>query len=77
MVSDRLKRVILTELDLPDWPIEDTTTAGKVPGWDSLSHARVITAIEDEYRMRFRTQEVIRVKNVGELQALIDSKMAS
>lgn len=74
MVSEKLKRVILSELELEDWPIDDATTAGMVPGWDSLSHVRVITAIEDDYRIRFQTSEVIRVRNVGELQALIDSK---
>ena len=74
MVSERLKRIILDELELDDWAIDDATTAGMVPGWDSLSHVRVITAIEDAYRIRFRTAEIIRVKNVGELQALVDSK---
>ena len=74
MISDKLKRIILTELDLDDWPIDETTTAGRVPGWDSLSHSRVVTAIEDAYGIRFRTAEIIRVKNVGELQQLIETK---
>ena len=77
MVSDRLREVILAELDLDEWTIDDTTTAGMVPGWDSLSHVRVVTAIEDEYQIRFGTAEIIKVKNVGELQALIDSKVHS
>jgi acyl carrier protein len=74
VVSDRLKRVILDELELDDWPIDDGTTAGMVPGWDSLSHARVVLAIEHQYGIRFKTPEIIRVKNVGELQALVDAK---
>jgi len=74
MISDRLKQVILRELDLEDWDMQDYTTADTVPGWDSLSHARIITAIEESYGIRFRTLEIIRVKNVGELQALVDSK---
>jgi acyl carrier protein len=72
MVSDELKRVILRELDLDDWPIEDLTTAGTVPGWDSLSHARIIAAVEDAFGVRFRMGDVVRLANVGELQALID-----
>ena len=74
MISDRLKQVILRELDLDDWDLQDYTTADTVPGWDSLSHARIIIAIEESYGIRFRTLEIIRVKNVGELQALVDSK---
>jgi acyl carrier protein len=74
MVSDKLKGILLQELGLDDWAIEDTTTASMVPGWDSLSHARIIAAVEDAYRIRFRVSEVVRLANVGELQALVDER---
>jgi acyl carrier protein len=72
MVSEKLKRVIVDELQLDDWPIEDATTATSVPGWDSLNHARIIVAVEDAFGVRFRTGDVVRLENVGQLQALID-----
>jgi acyl carrier protein len=75
MVSDRLKNVILREVDLDEWEIGDATTASSVPGWDSLSHVKIISAIEDEFHVRFQTMEVIRLKNVGDLQALVDKKL--
>jgi acyl carrier protein len=73
-ISDRLKGVILGELDLEDFAIEAATTADEVPGWDSLSHLRIIVAIEAEYRIRFSTLEVLRMKQVGDLQELVDRK---
>lgn len=77
MISERLKGVILTELQIDESPMDESTTAEMVPGWDSLSHARVIAAVEAEYGIRFTTLEVIGLKNVGALQALIDKKLAS
>ena len=76
MISERLKKIILEALQLEDFDIDihDDTTASMVPGWDSLSHVRIIMAIEENYGIRFRTLEVIRLKNVGQLQGLIDSK---
>ena len=74
MVSERLKSVILGELELDDFDIVDSTTADMVPGWDSLRHVRVILAVEQVYGIRFQTIELIRIKNVGDLQALIDRK---
>ncbi len=74
MISDRLKGVILKELELDDFPLADDTTANTVPGWDSLSHVRILTAVEAEYGIRFRTLEVLRLRNVGDLQALVDGK---
>jgi len=72
MISERLKAVILRELDLDDFEIRNETTADTIPGWDSLRHAQIIGAVESEFGIRFSTLEVLRLKNIGELQALID-----
>jgi acyl carrier protein len=74
MISDRLKSVILKELKLDEFTIEDETRADQVPGWDSLNHINVILAIEKDYGLRFKGVEVLRCKNIGDLQKLIDSK---
>ncbi len=76
MISDKLKRIILGELGLTDHEISETTTASMVPGWDSLNHGRIIAAVEDGFGLRFKTAEILRLKNVGDLQALVDRKLA-
>ena len=74
MISDKLKQTILKQLDLAEFDIQDETVAAEVPGWDSLSHVRILAAIEDAFGIRFRSLEVLRLRNVGELQALVDRK---
>jgi acyl carrier protein len=74
MISDELKKVILRELGLEDFAIEDATVATQVPGWDSLSHVRIISAVEEAFGVRFKALEAMRLRNVGELQALVDRK---
>ena len=76
MISERLKGVIFRELEIDESPMDESTTADMVPGWDSLSHARIISAVEVEYGIRFKTREIIALKNVGELQALINRKLS-
>lgn len=77
MISDKLKKVVLQELDLDDFDFNDGTTANMVPGWDSLTHIQIIVAIEKDYKIKFKGMEILKIKNMGELQALIDSKMAA
>jgi acyl carrier protein len=77
MVSDRLKSVILKQLALREFDIQDDTTATMVPNWDSLSHINVVLAIETEYAIKFKAIEILKVKNIGELQRLVDSKLAA
>jgi acyl carrier protein len=76
MVSDRLKAVLRAQLRLDaSFPLDDATTAPRVPGWDSLGHVALLAAIEHEFGIRFRTLEVLRIEDVGALQALIDRKL--
>lgn len=74
MISPRLKSIILRELDLDDFEITRTTTADSVPGWDSLSHVRIIVAVETEYGIRFTAREALKMKQVGDLQDLVERK---
>jgi acyl carrier protein len=76
MISDELKTVILSTLRLDDWELTDTTVAAEVPGWDSLNHVNVVLAVEKHFGIHFRNVEALRLKNVGDLQRLVDSKIA-
>ncbi len=74
MISEKLKSTILKEVKLEDFSFIEDTTADQVPGWDSLSHINIIVAIEKEFNIRFKGYEVLKCKNVGDLQNLINSK---
>jgi len=75
MITDVLKKVLLNALRLDDFDFKDETIAPEVPGWDSLNHVNVILAVEKYYNMRFKNIEVLRLKNIGDLQKLINSKL--
>ena len=74
MITDELKKVILTTLKLDEWDIKDETLASQVPGWDSLNHVNVILAVEKHFNVRFKPIEILRLKNIGDLQKLVDLK---
>lgn len=76
MISTKLKNVIFEELELGDGLVEiyDNTEASEIPGWDSLNHSNIIVAIEKSYNLRFTGLEILKCKNIGDLQKLIDSK---
>jgi acyl carrier protein len=75
MISQELKKVILSELDLDDFNLQDETMAPEVPGWDSLNHVNIIVAVEKKFSVKFKSYEVLRLKNVGDLQKLLDTKL--
>jgi len=76
MISNKLTSVICDELNLRTDSVEinDNTEASEVPGWDSLNHANIIVAIEKKYGVRFKGLEILKCKNIGDLQKLVESK---
>jgi len=75
MISNELKNVILKQLDLDDFDIQDTTQAPEVPGWDSLNHVNIILAVEKHFNVKFKSYELLRLKCVGDLQKMVDAKL--
>lgn len=62
--------------DDDDIQIGDKTTASDIKGWDSLNNVKLMVKIEKKFAMRFKTGEVVSLKNVGELLSLIEARAA-
>ena len=67
--------VFIVVLDNPQIILTDTTTAGEIAEWDSLSHIQLVVALEKKFRIRFSSREIRGWKNVGELVDSINAKV--
>jgi len=55
--------------------LSDSLTADDVATWDSLSHMLLITEIEDKFNIKFKLRELNKMKNVGALISIIQTKL--
>ena len=51
-------------------------TASDVPEWDSLSHIRLVLAVQKAFQTKFSAAQTANLKNVGEFVALIRARSA-
>ncbi len=72
-IYERLSKVF-TEVFDEDITVTPDTTAADIEDWDSLTHITLISAIEDEFRMKFSMKEVVGMNNVGELADIVASR---
>ena len=49
-------------------------TAADVPEWDSLSHIRLVLAVQKAFHIKLSAAQIGDLKNVGELASLIRDK---
>ncbi len=52
----------------------NTTVTDDIEDWDSLEHITLISAVEREFRMKFKMGEISSMKNVGEMVSIIQSR---
>lgn len=53
------------------------TTAGDVPGWDSMAHIALMVEAEQRFGVKFQTVEMEELSNVGEFAALLRHKIGA
>ena len=75
-IYEKLSDIFQETFDNDDIIATPELTANEVEEWDSLSHIRVIVAIEEEFVIKFSISEIVELKNVGEMATLIESKVA-
>ncbi|MBV8594029.1 MAG: acyl carrier protein [Caulobacteraceae bacterium] len=71
---ETLREIMEDVFDVDDLAISPATTAEDIEEWDSLSHIRLIVAVERRFKIKFRTAEIEGLQNVGELVRAIDAK---
>lgn len=71
-MDDRILAVFREVLDIDDLIIHDETTAGDVPGWDSLAQVKLVIALEEEFNITFTTHDVAEMQCVGDLKKVLN-----
>jgi len=74
-IIERVKNILISVLNHNRFEMKDELSAPEVEGWDSLSHMAIISAIEEHFKVTFKLKELNKLKNMGTLIELIQSKL--
>jgi len=74
-IYDAMTQILRDVFDDEQLVATPTMTAEDVVGWDSLAHIRVALTVERLFKVRFSSDEIGNVQNVGEFVDLIRSKL--
>jgi acyl carrier protein len=55
--------------------LTEATTTTDVEAWDSLNHIQMITAVEKHYKIRFKLNDLLNFKNVGDLCSGVEQNL--
>lgn len=72
----RLQQLFRDVLDDPRLVITPASNAESIEGYDSLVHINIISAVEQEFGVRFELHDIVSLQSTADLIALIESKRA-
>lgn len=75
-ILEELQPVFREVFDDNSIVLTNATNADTIEDWDSLSHIRLIMAIEKKFGIKFSYDELQNMKNVGEAAEIINRKLS-
>lgn len=66
-IINQINLIIVELFENESIVVKEDTKASDIEEWDSLTHIRVITAIEKHFKIRFEMNELLTFNNVGDL----------
>ena len=73
-IFERLNEVFRDVFDYDTITVTEDTTAADVDDWDSLMHITLISAVEDEFDIKFNMKDVVSMKRVGDMVDIIQQE---
>ena len=71
MPPDSLHEVFAQALTLPLAAVHEQLAYRAVPQWDSISHMALVAALEERYRIRLETQDVLDLNSVARAREIL------
>ena len=62
-IEVRIKNVMSAVFDIPVDQIKDNSSADTIESWDSLKHMNLVVALEEEFEIEFKDDEIIEMIN--------------
>ena len=71
-ILERIQPIFRDIFDDEDLTVTETTVAADVENWDSFAQMQIVMGIEEMFGIKFSTDEVTELKNVGDVVKAVE-----
>lgn len=76
-ILEKIESIVAASLNHHDFMMTEETKPEEITGWDSMANAMILTAIEQEFSIKFKFADMLAWKTVGELSEIVLKKIES
>ena len=74
-IKEKIIEIIATTLEVGVSEINDSSSIGDFPAWDSLGHMNLLQNIQDEFEIEFDPEEIIDLEDVSDIVKAVEGKL--
>lgn len=74
---DRLLRVFSETLDVPVARLDESSSPANTSEWDSLATVNLTLALEEEFKIKLSTKEILSMTSIGLARQVLTQKGAA
>lgn len=76
-IIEKLTPIVRTNLQNESLELRDEMSAENVSTWTSLAFMQMLTDIENEFGIKFKMMELIRLRTMGDIIQSLESHLAN
>lgn len=69
-----INKILVKVFGVSEENISDDASMNDIPGWDSLTHMDLITAIEEDFCFELDGDEIAEMTSIGNIRKVLTSK---
>ncbi len=73
-MEERIFQIVAEVLNIPITEASEDLSVGDIPSWDSMAHAKLIVAIEAEFKIQFDMDEALDIEGVGDIIDILSKR---
>ena len=73
--TQKLNGIISKYLKIPVADLNDDVSYDEEPAWDSVTHLKMISEIEETFKVVFDVDEIVLLENVGKIRESVLKKL--
>ena len=74
-ILEQMQDIFIDVLDNNEIVLTEDTTADDIEEWDSLSHIQLVAGIENHFKIKLTSKEIMECANVGDMADCIRRKL--
>lgn len=74
-VKEKIIEIIANTLDVRVSEINDSSSIGDFPAWDSLGQMNLLQNIQDEFDIELDPEEIIELEDVQDIVKAVEAKL--